>query len=67
MRLLRFLPLAALAALALLPQSAVAADVPSAKTLYHDGPSGRYLVDGQWWFRLDSADQGVRRRFYRQT
>ena len=50
MRLLRLLPLAALAALALLPQSAVAADVPSAKTLYHDGPSGRYLVDGQWWF-----------------
>jgi beta-glucuronidase len=67
MRLLRLLPLAALATLALLPSSAVAADVPSAKTLYHDGPSGRFLVDGKWYFRLDNADQGVRRRFYRQS
>jgi len=67
MRLLRLIPLAALATLALLPSSAVAADVPSAKTLYHDGPSGRFLVDGRWWFRLDNADQGVRERFYRQS
>ncbi|MCW2992113.1 MAG: hypothetical protein JWM73_2707, partial [Solirubrobacterales bacterium] len=28
-----------------------AADVPSAKTLYETGPSGRYLVDGDWQFR----------------
>ena len=41
--------------------------MPSAKTLYEDGPTGRYLIDGQWLFRLDAADQGLRQRFYRQT
>jgi len=66
MRLFRLLPLALLAVLAL-PSFAQAADVPSNKTLYADGPSGRYLVDGQWLFRLDAADQGVRQRFYRQS
>jgi beta-glucuronidase len=66
MRILRHLPLALLAVLAA-PSLAQAADVPSAKTLYADGPSGRYLMDGQWLFRLDGADQGVRQRFYRQT
>jgi len=68
MRLFRLLPLALLAVLAaLVPTTARAADVPSAKTLYADAPSGRYLVDGQWLFRLDAADQGVRQRFYRQS
>ena len=65
MRLFRLLPLALLAAL--VPATARAADVPSAKTLYADGPSGRYLVDGRWLFRLDAADRGVRQRFYRQS
>ena len=37
---------AALAALAL-PGAAAAADKPSARTLYYEGPSGRYLMDGQ--------------------
>jgi len=67
MRLLRLLPLALLAALAAVPSSALAADVPSAKTLYDDGPSGRFLMDGQWLFRLDDADEGLRRRYYRET
>ena len=66
MRLLRLLPLVLVAVLAA-PSLAQAADVPSNKTLYADGPSGRFLMDGQWLFRLDAADQGVRRRFYRQT
>jgi beta-glucuronidase len=66
MRLLRTL-LLALATLAALPAAASAADVPSDRRLYEDGPSGRYLMDGQWLFRLDAADQGVRQRFYRQT
>ncbi|MFL5845901.1 MAG: glycoside hydrolase family 2 protein [Solirubrobacteraceae bacterium] len=30
---------------------ALAADVPSARTLYESGPSGRYLIDGDWQFR----------------
>jgi beta-glucuronidase len=66
MRSLR-LPLAVLAALTLLPAAAQAADVPSAKTLYADGPSGRFLVDGQWLFRLDGADRGVGQHFERQA
>jgi beta-glucuronidase len=66
MRLLRLLPLVLVVVLAA-PSLAQAADVPSNKTLYADGPSGRYLMDGQWLFRLDGADQGVRRRFYRQS
>jgi beta-glucuronidase len=64
----RILPaLALVATFAALPAAASAADVPSNKTLYADGPSGRFLVDGQWLFRLDGADQGLEQRFYRQT
>jgi len=64
---MRKLLLPVLAVLAALPATASAADVPSKKTLYDDGPAGRYLVDGQWLFRLDAADQGLRQRFYRKT
>ena len=67
MRLLRLLPLALLAALAALPSTAIAADVPSAGPLYEDGPADRVLMDGQWLFRLDAADVGLRQRFQRQT
>jgi beta-glucuronidase len=56
----------ALAALMLLPAAAHAADVPSKKTLYRDGPTGRFLVDGQWSFRLDAADQGIRQHWERR-
>src|SRR3954452_11640119 len=49
------------------PPAAHAADKPAAKALYKDGPEGRYLLDGQWLFRLDNADQGVKDRFMRQT
>jgi len=48
------------------PAAAHAADTPTAKTLYTDGAEGRFLMDGDWLFRLDSADRGVRRRYYRQ-
>lgn len=44
-----------LAASALLASPAGAADVPSAKTLYETGPSGRYLIDGDWQFRLGTS------------
>jgi len=67
MRLSRLLPLALPALLVAIPSTARAADVPSAKTLYADGPSGRFLVDGQWLFRLDRADQGLRQHFERQS
>ena len=61
--------LLALTALApLVPGAAArAADVPSSKTLYADGPSGRYLIDGEWLFRLDAAGQGERQGFQRSA
>jgi beta-glucuronidase len=52
------LPLVALVAL-VLPGAAAAADTPSAKTLYYEGPSGRYLMDGTWLFRLDPGNKGL--------
>jgi beta-glucuronidase len=57
----------ALVAAAALPASAPGADTPSRKTLYEDGPTGRYLMDGDWWFRLDAADRGVRQGWQRST
>ena len=40
---------------------------PTEQALYQDGPEGRYLLDGDWLFRLDNADQGVKQRFMRST
>ena len=40
---------------------------PPSKTLYADGPSGRYLLGGEWLFRLDKEDVGLKQRFQRQT
>ena len=51
----------------LAPAAARAADTPTARTLYDNGPAGRYLMEGAWLFRLDPADRGVRRRYYRET
>ena len=48
------------------PAAAQAADTPTARTLYADGPEGRYLMEGDWLFRLDPGDRGLRRRYYRQ-
>ncbi len=46
--------------------AAHAADVPSNHTLYETGPSGRYLMDGAWLFRLDAPDRGMATHFERQ-
>src|SRR4051812_14271671 len=50
-------------------QTATVDDVstPSHKTLYYQGQSGRYLVDGTWYFRQDVANQGLAAHFERQT
>ncbi|HWM07885.1 MAG TPA: glycoside hydrolase family 2 TIM barrel-domain containing protein [Solirubrobacteraceae bacterium] len=48
------------------PAAAQAADVPASKTFSQDGPEGRFLMEGDWLFRLDAADRGVRSRYYRQ-
>jgi beta-glucuronidase len=50
-----------------LPVAPAAAWVPKAKTLYETGPSGRYLLDGPWLFRLDKQGRGLGAHFARQT
>ncbi len=47
--------------------SAQSASVPSSRTLIESGPSGRFLMDGQWLFRLDPTDVGLTQRFQNQT
>jgi beta-glucuronidase len=42
-----------------------AASPPSHKTLYADGPQGRYLLDGTWLFRLDPGGVGLSRHWER--
>jgi beta-galactosidase/beta-glucuronidase len=46
---------------------AYAAETPQPGHLYEAGPSGRYLLDGQWLFRLDPTDVGMRQGFARST
>jgi glycosyl hydrolase family 2 len=57
--------LAAIAACLLAsPGTAVAQSVvstPSAKTLYRNGPSGRFLMDGTWLLKLTSRRSGPQR------
>jgi beta-glucuronidase len=50
-----------------LPGVAGAAEVPPAKTLYYAGPSGRFLMDGAWLFRLDPGDKGLGSGWSRST
>jgi beta-glucuronidase len=49
------------------PAAAQSASTPSKKVVYQDGPTNRYLVDGQWLFRLDTANQGLTQGFQKQT
>jgi beta-glucuronidase len=63
--LLRLVVAAALL-LALVP-AAASADTPTNRTLYADGPQGRFLMGGEWLFRLDKDDAGLKARFQRQT
>jgi beta-glucuronidase len=56
-----------LGALASLVPAADAAYTPPARALYDTGPSGRYLLGGEWLFRLDKEDRGIKQRFMRQT
>ena len=59
--------LAVLAALACaVPAPAAAADGITRGTVYKDGPDNRYLLGGDWLFRLDDG-QGTTQRFQRQT
>ncbi len=46
---------------------ALAADGITRGTMYQDGPDNRYLLGGDWLFRLDTAGVGQQQRFQRQT
>ena len=62
--------LLAVAALALAAVPAAAQDTvstPSDKTLYEDGATNKFLVDGTWLFRLDGRDRGLGQRYMRTT
>jgi beta-glucuronidase len=62
---LTFALLAALACVTPAPALA-AADGITRGTIYKDGPDNRYLLGGDWLFRLDN-NQGTAQRFQRQT
>jgi beta-glucuronidase len=62
----KLVPLLLLALLA--PAAAASAqEAPSERVLYEDGHTNRYLMDGQWLFRLDPGDDGIGQGFMRQT
>lgn len=42
---------------------ALAPLIPHQRTLYADGPGGRYLMDAGWQYRADDADQGLASHF----
>jgi beta-glucuronidase len=65
MRRLLVLTLAILAASAC-AESALAADGITRGTIYKDGPDNRYLLGGDWLFRLNDG-QGSTRHLQRQT
>jgi beta-glucuronidase len=43
-----------------------AADRPKPGSVYRDGPSGRYLLDGTWYHRADPTDVGLAQRLHQQ-
>lgn len=66
----KLIPLAALLALLLVGATTAHAQegvTPAKQVLYNDGPTNRYLMNGEWLFRLDTANQGLRQGFHKQT
>jgi beta-glucuronidase len=59
-------PALALLAVLACAAPALAADGITRGTIYKDGPDNRYLLGGDWLFRLDDG-QGSDQRFQRQT
>jgi beta-glucuronidase len=49
------------------PPSARAADGITRGTTYRDAPDNRYMLGGDWLFRLDTAGVGLNQHFQRQT
>ena len=49
------------------PAAAQTAGAPDEQALYESGPSGRFLLDGEWLFRLDPGNVGLKQGFAQQT
>jgi beta-glucuronidase len=49
------------------PAHAQVVTTPAPGALYTSGHTGRYLLDGPWWFRLDAAGVGLRRGYARSS
>ena len=54
------------AAMATPTASAYQATLPNPRPVAHDGPTGRYVLDGPWLLRVDRADRGEGRRWERR-
>ena len=66
----KLISLAALLALFLAGASTAHAQegvTPAKQVVYNDGPTNRYLMNGEWLFRLDTANQGLRQGFHKQA
>jgi beta-glucuronidase len=46
---------------------ALGADIPRQGSVYKDGPSGRYLLDGAWYTRPDPPGAGIGAHYERQA
>ena len=42
------------------PAAAQPASTPTERALYQAGPNGRFLLDGEWLFRLDPGNVGLK-------
>ncbi len=49
------------------PAAAQKAGAPDEQALYQSGPSGRFLLDGEWLFRLDPGNVGLKQGFAKQA
>jgi beta-glucuronidase len=49
------------------PAGAESITTPRPGALYANGHTGRYLLDGPWWFRLDASGVGLRRGYARSS
>jgi beta-glucuronidase len=47
--------------------AAYAPDTPKAGALYENGPNGRYLMGGEWLYRLDPTGQGLDQAWQRRV
>src|SRR3954462_3404443 len=62
---LAFVVAAAVAAIAA-PAASAQATAPNPHPVTHDGPTGRFMLDGQWLLRVDRSDRGAGQHWERR-